>query len=329
MSVSRQPVDAGAAGDAPAIGSGNARLERYRAAERALWTHYRLDPAERFVTVDAPEPATLRVLELGSGEPIVFVHGTGGSGPYWAPLVRELHGFRCLLLDRPGWGLSSPIDFSKHEYATAVAHVLRGVLDGLGIDRAHVVGASIGDVWALRLAENDPGRVGRIALLGGGPLLPEVPVPGFVRLIASPLGALIVRLPMKPGRIRSIMREVGHGPTLDAGRIPDEYIEWRAALGRETASMRSERQMIRALVRGREFRPGLTFTESELASIPHPTLLVYGTADPAGPIELWNRFAGLLPNGELQLVDGGGHMPWLDEPARVALEVGGFLKAED
>ncbi|MGH3030345.1 MAG: alpha/beta fold hydrolase [Gaiellaceae bacterium] len=303
-------------------------LERYRAAEQALWRYYGVQPSERFVEISSPQ-ARLRVLEVGSGEPVLFVHGTGGTGPYWAPLVRELAGFRCLLLDRPGWGFSSPIDYTKHEYRSVVVDILSGVLGALGLERAHVVGASIGDVWALRLAQAQPASVERVVLLGGGPLLSDVPVPRIVRLIASPAGALMVRLPEKPARTRSILRAIGHGASLDAGRIPDEYVEWRATLGRETESMRSERNMIRALVRGRAFRPGLTFGEGELAAIRHPTRLVYGTEDPTGPIELWKRFVGLLPRGELRLVEGAGHLPWLDDPSSVASAVGRFLRGDE
>jgi hypothetical protein len=50
----------------------DARIERYRRAERAFWDRYDLAPAERFVEVEAP-PARLRVQELGSGEPVLFV----------------------------------------------------------------------------------------------------------------------------------------------------------------------------------------------------------------------------------------------------------------
>lgn len=303
------------------------RGERYRSAEQALWRHYGVQPSERFVEISSPQ-ARLRVLEVGSGEPVLFVHGTGGTGPYWAPLVRELAGFRCLLLDRPGWGFSSPIDYTKHAYRSVVVEILSGVLGALGLERAHVVGASIGDVWALRLAQAQPASVERVVLLGGGPLLSDVPVPKIVRLIASPAGALMVRLPEKPARTRSILRAIGHGASLDAGRIPDDYVVWRAALGSETGSMRSERNMIRALVRGRSFRPGLTFDETELAAVQHPTLLVYGTEDPTGPIELWERFVGLLPHGELRLVDGAGHLPWLDDSSAVASAVTRFLRGD-
>jgi 2-hydroxy-6-oxonona-2,4-dienedioate hydrolase len=145
----------------------SSRAERYRRAERAFWRSYGLAPAERFV--DAGSPAVrLRVQEVGSGEPVLFINGTGGPGAYFAPLLAELRGFRCLVLDRPGWGLSDPVDYSRAAYRTVVAELLRDALDALGVDRACVVGGSIGNLWALRLAQTYPARVERLVLLGGG-----------------------------------------------------------------------------------------------------------------------------------------------------------------
>jgi pimeloyl-ACP methyl ester carboxylesterase len=300
------------------------RSQRYRQAERTLWAHYGLEPTERFIELDAPA-VRLRVLEVGSGEPVLLIHGTGGPGSL-PSLVSELSGLRCLMLDRPGWGLSSPIDYAQHEYKTVVADLLSGALDALGIDQAHVIGASIGNNWALRLAQRQPARIGRIVLLGGSPLVPEIQVPGFIRLLSSPVGAVIVRLPLKPKMVQGQLRQLGHGASLDAGRIPDAFIEWRMALDRETDSMRSERDMVRAIASfSKGFKPGLQFADTELTAIPQPTLYVYGTADPVGTVDIWRRAVGLLPRGELRLVDDGGHVPWFDDPSQVAGYVSRFL----
>jgi pimeloyl-ACP methyl ester carboxylesterase len=300
------------------------RAARYLEAERKLWQHYGLEPQEQFLELDAPG-ARLRVLEVGSGEPVLFVHGTVGPDA-WASLVSELPGFRSIVLDRPGWGLSSAIDFAGQDYGKLVARILDATLDALDLERAHVVGGSIGNVWALRLASQHPSRVRRIVLMGGGPIVAEAAVPGIIRLLASPAGTLMVRLPDNPARLRSILRKSGHEASLAAGRIPDEFIDWRVAVGRETDSMRHEREMVRAIVRGKSYRPGLTFDDAELAAIPHPTLHVYGTADhTVGSNEIWGRVADALPRGELRLVEGAGHMPWFDDSTRVATEVRDFL----
>jgi 2-hydroxy-6-oxonona-2,4-dienedioate hydrolase len=311
------------ASTATATTSADSRGERYREAERELWDHYGLEPTERFVDLDSPA-VRLRLLEVGCGTPLLFVHGTAGPGS-WPSLIHELPGFRSIVLERPGWGLSATVDFSRQESKTLVASILRGALDSLGLDRVHVVGGSIGNVWALRLAAQHSSLVSRVVLLGGGPMVSEAGVPAFIRLLASPAGALMVRLPDNPARLRSILRQLGHGASLGAGRIPDEFIDWRVAAVRQTDSMRHEREMVRAIVRGRSYRPGLTFEEAELATIGQPTLHVFGTADPVGSAELWARIAGVLPRGELHLVEGAGHMPWFDDPKRVAAEVKRFL----
>ena len=317
--MSAEPRSAGArVADRPE----GARIKRYLAAEQALWRSYGLEPIERFIEIDSP-PARLRVLEVGSGEPVLFVPGTGGTGPYFGGLIRELDGFRCLVLDRPGWGLSSPVDYSKREYKAVVADIMSGVLNALDLDHADVVGASVGSIWALRAAAANPDRVARVVLLGGMPS-PEVPMPTFFRLLASPLGIVIVRLGRNPKILRSQLRGLGHGPALEKGRL-DSFIAWRLALERDTGSMRSERDMVRALVSGRIWRSGFTVDDADLASIRQPVLHVWGTADPYGSADMWKRLAERLPRGELRLIDGAGHLSWLDDPSEVAHDVGRFL----
>jgi hypothetical protein len=57
----------------------DSRLQRYRHAEAALWGHYGVEPTEQFIDLDSPR-VRLRVVEVGSGDPIVFIGGTGGTG---------------------------------------------------------------------------------------------------------------------------------------------------------------------------------------------------------------------------------------------------------
>ena len=300
------------------------RTERYQRAERAFWDHHGLAPAERFVKVGSP-PIRLRLQELGSGKPVLFVHGTGGPGAYFAPLLAELHGFRCLVLDRPGWGLSAPMDYSGRPYRTVVTELLRQTLDALDIDRACLVGGSIGNLWALRLAQAHPERVDRLVLLGSGPLTAEIPLTRFIRLLRSPLGKLIIRVPEKPPMVAKQLTALGHTTGDQPGQIPATFVDWRLTMTRETDWRRHERDMVRCVIGRQGFLPGVVLQDAEVAGIAQPTLMVYGTADPGGSVDIWRRFTDRLPQGELEVVDGAGHLVWYSDPGRVGARVAQFL----
>jgi hypothetical protein len=73
-------------------------VDRYRQAEETLWRYYGLEHREQFVEFADPQ-SRLRVVEVGSANPIVFLPGTMVTGPAWGAFVRELAGYRCLLVD--------------------------------------------------------------------------------------------------------------------------------------------------------------------------------------------------------------------------------------
>lgn len=302
-------------------------IEHYLEAERRLWDLYALAPTERFVHLALPH-ARLRVLEMGTGRPVLYLHGTIGPGG-WASLVGRLPSHRALVLDRPGWGLSDAVDLPPTGMRPFVGDLLARMLDGSGLDRVDLVGGSIGNIWALSLAERHPERVGRVVLLGGGPLVDPVPVPTMIRAIASPVGAVIVRLKIDRARLESMLRASGHAASLAAGRIPDAFFDWRRAAHNDTAAMRYERALVRRVVRRSGWRPGVTFDNDALGGIGAPVLHVYGTSDPTGDVDTWRRFATALPNGTVHIIDGAGHMPWFDDPGRVAALVGDFLGETD
>lgn len=298
---------------------------RYLAAEAALWGHYGLAPASHTLTVGRSR-AVVRVQEVGTGDSILFVHGTGGSGAYFAPLVAELTRFRRLVIDRPGWAMSAPIDYSGRPYGEIVSEVLRDTLDALEVERTHVVGASIGDLWALRFAMAEPSRVERLVLLGGGPISPAVTIPPFIRLLRSPIGNIIVRVPERPGMFRKQLASMGHHASIEAGRIPEAFVDWHGALTRYTSWGRHERDMVRSIVGRQGFVPGLVPSEAEIAALEAPTLMVYGTADPVGSTGAWQRFVASMADGKVELIDDGGHLVWLDDPAAVGKTIGSFLE---
>src|SRR5690349_13099458 len=107
---------------------------RYRAAEARLWRSLGVEPGESRVPLSALG-TSVRVQQLGDGPPLLFVHGGSTSGTSWADLAAALPDRRCLLLDRPGTGLSETPRAVPDiaELAAMADRLIPDVLDGLDI----------------------------------------------------------------------------------------------------------------------------------------------------------------------------------------------------
>lgn len=292
-------------------------IDDLRRSEADVWDHWGMDPIEKVIEVGRP-PGRIRVQEMGSGPPVLLIHGTGGYGPYWAPLVAGLGGYRSLMVDRPGWGGSDPVDYSQSTYKEFVAGLMVEVLDELGVEKVHSVGASIGDTWALSLASKHPERVHSVALLGAGPLTDEVMVPTAIKLLRSPLGRMMSRVRWREKMETGQARQSGHGPSLDGGRMPQVYVDWKVEMTNDTDWRVHERAMVRSIVGPNGWKAGLTFDADDLSSVSVPLLMVYGTNDAIGTEEAFRRFVGSIPGGSLHLVEDAGHLPWFDDPRQVS-----------
>jgi len=286
-------------------------------SEARVWEHWGIEPVHGRLEVGSPA-RRIRVTETGSGPAILCVHGTGGYGPYWAPLVAELDEYRALVLDRPGWGGSEAVEYPQSGYRDFVADLIVDLLDQLGVDKVHAVGASIGDNWALALAAKYPERVHSVTLLGGGPLTDEVKIPPGIRLLRSPIGVLMSRVKWREKMETGQARQSGHGPSLDDGRMPQIYVEWKVYMTNDTDWRVNEREMVRAITGRRGWKPGVVFNADDLASISVPVLMIYGSDDPVASAETWQRFVGEIPDGRLELIEGAGHLPWFDNPDQVS-----------
>jgi pimeloyl-ACP methyl ester carboxylesterase len=115
----------------------------------------------------------------------VLLHGTGNPAGFFLPLLNELHGVRAIAPDRPGVGLSDPIDLPRDRYRESVVAWLDRLLDTLELDTTALLGHSGGGVWALWYALAHPDRVERLVLLGV-PTLPKTRCPLPIRMVGTP-----------------------------------------------------------------------------------------------------------------------------------------------
>jgi pimeloyl-ACP methyl ester carboxylesterase len=315
-----------AAVPAAAAQEGTSRERRYREAERRLWASVGMAPTERRVHLTRTG-VTVRVQDVGDGPPALFVHGGPNSGSTWAPLVGRLAGLHCWIVDRPGTGLSDPLPVDPRTLPSFADGFVADVLDALAIPRAHLVLSSFGAYVGLRSAAAHPKRVGRLILMGCPAFVPDMRIPPFMRLLLVPGGRqLMGALPPNARMNRSVFRQIGHGASLDAGRIPEAFLDWYLSLQRDTDTMRNETAMIATFGSFGRFDASLTLSPALLRSIAAPIRVLWGEDDTFGGTGLAEATTGLLRDARLELVPRGGHLPWLDDPDRAARLTTSFLR---
>lgn len=300
--------------------------QRYREVERRLWKSVRLEPVERRIRVAG---VGVRVQMVGDGPPVVFLHGGPNSGSTWASLLPHLTKFRCYVVDRPGTGLSD--DFVLLDDLHGFARVfVSQVLDGLELERAHLVASSFGGFLALMSTAAVPERTVRMVQMACPAFVPGMGAPGFMRAMSlRPVRWLMNVLPPTEIAARSILRQIGHGASLDGNRIPPMFVEWYLALQRYTNTMRNEGEMIGRAGSLRGFPPELTIPDDVLRSVRAPTLFLWGEDDPFGAAAVARRVVELMPHASLRMIAAAGHLPWLDDPDTIGRATAEFLAATD
>lgn len=301
--------------------------DRFRDAERRLWSSLGVVPTERRIHL-ANLDIDVRLQETGDGQPVLFVHGGTTSGLSWASLARRLSGFRCLLLDRPGTGASQPLrtPIARKTLPEMGDTMIVDVLDALGLDSVHLVATSLGGFLALRTCAAHPDRVRHMVQFSWPVGAPTSELPGFFRVAAVPgVPKMMGAIPQGDRSVRRLFRLLGHGPALADGRISDADIAAYLALLRNTDTMRNEAAFSRAVMTWRgALRPNL-LPDDLVSSITTPTLFLWGENDPFGGEAVARRLVDLMSNGSLEMIHGAGHAPWLDELAHCAEATARFL----
>jgi 4,5:9,10-diseco-3-hydroxy-5,9,17-trioxoandrosta-1(10),2-diene-4-oate hydrolase len=216
--------------------------------------------------------------ESGSGPALLMLHGGGPGASGLSNYVRNVDAlaktFRVLVPDLPGYGKSTKGVDAADPFGDQAATMLR-LLDALDVQRAHLVGNSLGGACALRLALEAPERIGRIVLMGPGGIgiSQSKPTDGLKRLLGY---------------------YAGEGPTLDklraficgdlvydASRVTEDVLQERYASSIDPEVIANP--PLRAPKDLEAFKRLDFLLDPRLPQLPHPTLVMWGIEDRVNP----------------------------------------------
>jgi pimeloyl-ACP methyl ester carboxylesterase len=291
--------------------------------EAKVFARCSLEPRSRVLPLERPA-LRIRVLEVGGGEPVLFLHGFSLCTAHWASLMARLPAFRRIAIDMPGHGGSESVDYDGVDLRRWYKEMLTGCLDRLGLDSVHVVGHSQGAMLGLFLALDAPERVRSLVAIGTPAVALGAQLPAL-RVLARPgIGQFLLAMP-KPRRMyrRILADTVGKHAlaTMPADLVRATYLGTRRrGFGRTVSTY------LREMFRGADARPPrYVLSDDELARIQPPVAVLWGRDDDRyqDPAEASQR-AALLPNARFEIL-AGGHEPWLDDLDTCVDRVSRFL----
>jgi pimeloyl-ACP methyl ester carboxylesterase len=245
----------------------------------------------------------VHLLRGGTGEPVLFLHAAGGSGQ-WLPFHELLAnaGFEVIAPDHPGFGKSD--EFPEEDRIDDLVFHYLDVLDALGLESPHVVGASFGGWIAAELAVYAPDRVGSLTLLSAAGLrLPEHPVTDLFLLPPAKLPAVLFHNPPPPAP------------------VPDGPLDLDAII----AAYRESTSLARFCWVPFFNDPKL---EGRLRRVTAPTLVAAPAEDRLIPVAHAQRYAERISGARYAEVPECGHAMYFEKPEEFASVVTTFLKGQ-
>jgi 2-hydroxy-6-oxonona-2,4-dienedioate hydrolase len=233
------------------------------------------------------------------GETVLMMHGSGPGASGWAnfnrnvdPLVKA--GYRVVLMDCPGWSKSDPI-VSTGSRSDLNANALKGLLDVLGLEKVHIIGNSMGGHSAVAFALDNPARVGKLILMGGGTggLSPFVPMPTE--------GIKLIGVLYRDPTIENLKRMMNVF-VYDTSNLTEDLFKARLE------NMLSRRDHLVNFVKSAEINPKqFPDVGHRLGEISAKTLVIWGRDDRFVPLDTAFRLVSGLQNADLQIFSKCGH----------------------
>lgn len=220
-----------------------------------------------------------------TGRPVVLVHGLGGRAEDWEKLVPYLRkaGYRVYLPDLPGFGQSErPTNFSYS--VTDQSKIIVAFLDALGLKQVDLGGWSMGGWIAQLVAANNPDRVSRLMLFDSA------------GLYVKPEWDTKLFTPISPAEIEKLDKLLMPHPP----RLPDFVARDILRVSREHAWIM--RRSLDTMLQGRET------TDTLLPQLKMRVLIVWGELDQITPLSEGDKIHKLIPQSQMDIVAGCGHL---------------------
>ncbi|HJQ16504.1 MAG TPA: alpha/beta fold hydrolase [Allosphingosinicella sp.] len=267
----------------------------------------------------------IRYNEAGEGHPVIMLHGSGPGATGWSNFganIKDLSKkYRVIAIDFPGWGLSDTFDPDSGARFQVNADIVVELMDALGIDKAALVGNSMGGIASQMITAQHPNRVSHCITMGA-------PAPGGPQVFYQPLGLTEgLKILFEAYRVptEAMIRKLVEIMIFDSSFVTDELIKQRA--DNANANTDHLKNFLKGLATMHIDAVGRDDLVHALEQSSTPALIIHGRDDRVVPVEHSLRAAALMPNATLVVFNRCGHWAQWEHAAKFNGLVSGFIES--
>lgn len=256
----------------------------------------------------------------GSGDPILFLHGLGGSTYSWRYMIAPFSSERqVILIDFRGEG-ESPKPNDNHYSILEQGDLIHQFILEHDLKNLTLVGNSYGGavslLLAIRLCKEDPSRLSKLVLIDSGGYPDHLPM--FLKILRAPIiGWLAVHLLPAKTQIRMVLKKSYYDPSKITNQQVDAYASPLASPGGRHALLEIGKRAIPKDIQSYIDR---------YPTISVPTLILWGDDDRVLPLLIGQRLNSAITNSRLEQIKFAGHIPQEEQPDAVITRIQEFLK---
>ena len=268
-------------------------------------------PSSSFISIDG---INVHYRDVGKGEAILLIHGTGASLHTWEKWIDILSpGYRVISFDLPGFGLTGPDPNHNYQISRYTA-ILDSLMVKLKVDSFHIAGNSLGGLVAWRYTTQFPQKILTLNLIDAAGLPQHGKKPPFIFQLAKlPVLSTLMQKVTPKSIIENSMLDVYKNDHLVTEKLIDRYFELSLREGNRTAFVKRMSQLNEKL------------DINDLKRITAPVLIQWGKDDRWIPLAKGYEFKKIIPKAELKIYNSG-HVPMEENPMETVKDYMIFLK---
>lgn len=300
-------------------------MNKYKRTRQMLFDKEGIKPDSKVINTKGPIK-NVHYLELGSGEPLILIHGGGSHSSEWINILKPLSDhFHLFVVDRPGCGLSDNFNYRDTDLREHAIDFILSFMEALGLDKAQFLGHSMGGYFSICFTMRYPEKVKKLCLIGA-PAGVNHHIPLILRLMGTKRLNSILMVTLAKPNLKNVSNFHKQLLVEDTSKLSKDYLNHVVANQSLPGNLHSFATLLENALTLKGWK-NKYYIGDKLNQLKIPVRFIWGDKDVFEKPESGRKKAASINNYQFEVVEDAGHTAWLDQPSKCISLILSMLKS--